>query len=141
MAAEPVDHGDAMKPKYFLSHLQHEQIVKAIGQAEATTTGRIHVFISHTHQPQPLDAAWKEFKRQKLDQHPDKNVIFVFISPLSHTFAVIGGENIHKQCGDAFWEELTREMAAHFKSGSFSAAVLHAIHKSGEVLAQHFPRP
>jgi uncharacterized membrane protein len=129
-----------MKPKHFLSHLQHDQIVKAIRDAETRTTGTLHLFISHAMSPDPVAAAQKEFKTQGLDQLPQQNAILIFIAPRSHTFAVIGGDGIHKQCGDEFWEELTREMAAHFKSGSFTPAVLHAIHRAAEVLVRHFPR-
>jgi len=129
-----------MKPRHFLTQLQHDQISAAIGAAESRTTGHIRVYISHHRAPDPVAKATRHFRWQRLHQHPGRNAILIFVAPKSHTFAVVGDQAIDRHCGEAFWQKLTQEMGAHFKTGDFTAALLHAIAQAGAVLTQHFPR-
>ena len=66
--------------------------------------------------------------------------MLIFVAPRSQKFAVIGDEDIHQRCGDAFWQQLVASMQTHFKAGNFTDAVIHAIDRTGALLAEHFPR-
>ena len=129
-----------MKPKHFISQLQHDEIVDAIRKAEKTTSGEIRVFISRHEPEDPVKAAQAEFTRLKMDKTPEKNGVLIYVAPRAHKFAVIGDAGVHERCGDEFWTRVAAEMTGHFKQGGFTEGILHGIKKAGELLAQHFPR-
>jgi uncharacterized membrane protein len=68
-----------------------------------------------------------------------RNGVLVFVAPRARKFAVIGDTGVHQRCGDGFWLALAAEMTGHFKQSDFSAGIIHAIQKAGELLAAHFP--
>ena len=130
-----------MKPKDFLNKLQHDEIIAAIRQAEQKTSGEIRVFISRQ---EPADAmaaaAQKHFDQLGMHQTKERNGVLIFVAPLARKFAVIGDAGVHAKCGNEFWEKVAAEMTNHFKQEQFTAGLLHAVQKAGELLAEHFPR-
>ena len=129
-----------MKPKEFLSRLQHDQIVKAIQQAEKKTSGEIRVFISRHEPEDALKAAQKHFDELEMHRAKERNGVLIYVAPRAHKFAVIGDAGVHECCGDKFWNALAAEMTGHFKKGGFTEGLVHAVNKAGELLAEHFPR-
>jgi uncharacterized membrane protein len=129
-----------MKPKEFLSRLEHHQIAKAIEQAEKKTSGEIRVFISHHEPEDALKAAQKHFDELGMHRAKDRNGVLIYVAPRAHKFAVIGDAGVHQRCGDNFWTALAAEMGGHFKRGDFTDGLVHAVKKAGELLAVHFPR-
>ena len=129
-----------MKPKEFLSRLEHDQIVEAIRRAEKKTSGEIRVFISGHDPEDAVKAAQKHFDELGMHRAAEKNGVLIFVAPRARKFAVIGAAGVHQRCGDAFWNALASEMTAHFKKGAFTEGLVHAINKAGEILAEHFPR-
>jgi uncharacterized membrane protein len=129
-----------MKHKEFLSKLQHEAIVKAIGAAEARTSGEIRVVVARAPAADALAAAQKQFARLGMHRTKLRNGVLIFIAPRSQTFAILGDAAIHEKCGETFWKTLSEEMTAHLKRGEFTTALTHVIGKAGSLLAEHFPR-
>jgi len=129
-----------MHPKHFSRHLQHDQIVAAIREAEHQTTGRIHVSISPNHVEEPLVAAQVEFMRLGLNESPERNGVLIFVAPRSHKFAVIGDEGVHSKCGDEFWQKLADAMSGFFRKAEFTPGIIHGVQTAGELLAAHFPK-
>jgi uncharacterized membrane protein len=74
-----------------------------------------------------------------MTQTRHRNGVLIFVAPRARKFAVIGDTAVHQRCGDAFWQALAAEMTAHFKKSDFTAGIIHAIRKAGELLAAHFP--
>ncbi len=128
-----------MKTREFLSRLQHEEIVAAIHQAEQKTSGEIRVFISRKPVEDPVRVAQAHFLRMGMDRTRQRNAVLIFVAPRSHKFAIIGDTGVHTRCGEAFWRELAEEMAGHFRHSEFTAGILQAIRKAGQLLARHFP--
>ena len=128
-----------MKARQFLTRIQHDHIVAAIREAEKGTSGEIRVFISRKPVEDPVPVAQAHFLRMKMDRTRHRNGVLIFVAPHSHKFAVIGDAGIHLHCGDTFWQELTAEMAAHFRKSDFTSGLVHGIRKAGQILAQHFP--
>jgi uncharacterized membrane protein len=95
-----------MHPKTFSGHLQHDNIVAAIRDAEHKTTGEIRVSISPKHIDDPVAAAQAEFLRLGMDKSPERNGVLIFVAPRAHKFAVVGDEAVHAKCGDEFWRML-----------------------------------
>lgn len=129
-----------MKPKEFLSRLQHDEIVEAIRRAEQNTSGEIRVFISRHHPENALIAARKHFSEAGLNRLKDHNGVLIYVAPRARKFAVIGDSAVHEQCGDEFWRALAEELTGHFKQNNFTAGLIHAIGRAGELLAHHFPK-
>jgi len=129
-----------MHPKIFSKHLQHDQIVTAIHEAEHKTSGKIGVSISGKHVEDPVAAAQKEFLRLGMDKSPERNGVLIFVAPRAHRFAVIGDEGVHAKCGDSFWRELAEAMGGYFRRAEFTEGIVHGVAKAGYLLAEHFPR-
>lgn len=128
-----------MKTRHFLSQLEDHEITAAIAQAEKKTSGEIRVFISHRHCGDPMSVARRHFHRLGMTKTRHRNAILIFVAPKSQTFALLGDQGIHEKCGDDFWQALRDEMTAHYQSGRYTAGLVHAIRKAGELLAAHFP--
>ena len=116
------------------------RIVAAIAAAEQRTSGEIRVYISAHKVREPVRAAEKQFARLHMAETARRNGVLIFLAPASHTFAVIGDQGIHAQCGDAFWQELAAAMSERFKHGDFTEGLALGIERAGALLAQHFPR-
>jgi uncharacterized membrane protein len=129
-----------MKLKHFLSVIDDDAVVAAIGAAEVKTSGQIRVFVSHHKIPAPVPAAQKHFVQMGMEQTRQRNGVLIFVAPKSHTFAIIGDKAVHEKCGNEFWTRVAAEMRDYFKMGQWTQAVTHGIAKAGELLAEHFSK-
>jgi uncharacterized membrane protein len=128
-----------MTAKKFLNDLRHEDLVAAIKRAEKRTSGEIRVFVSRHEPVDAMVAAQAEFAHLGMNKTAEKNGVLIYVAPVARKFAIIGDAGVHQKCGDAFWQSVAAEMTGHFKRGDFTEGIVHAIHKAGELLAQHFP--
>lgn len=130
-----------MRTKEFLSKLQHNQIVDAIGAAESKTSGQIRVYIQRGKlNADPLIVAQKKFHRFRMDKTSERNAVLIFIAPRAHKFAVVGDQAIHERCGEGFWQQVVDRMRGHFQKEKFSRAMVEGIEEVGKLLAVHFPK-
>lgn len=129
-----------MRTKEFMEKLEHDRIVQAIAEAEATTSGEIRVFIQRGEVGDPVGSARQQFERLGMTQTRERNAILIFVAPRAQKFAVIGDKGVHEKCGDPFWQALADAMLAHLQAHNFTDAVVHAIREAGRLLTQHFPR-
>jgi uncharacterized membrane protein len=129
-----------MKARDFLSQLQHDSIVKAIGLAEQKTSAEIRVFISRKEPNDPVAAAQKAFAHLGMHKTIAKNGVLIFVAPRVRKFAIIGDSAVHARCGDEFWKEVAHEISLHFRNGNFTEGILHGVTRAGKLLAEHFPR-
>jgi uncharacterized membrane protein len=129
-----------MHPLHFLNHLEHEQVVDAIRNAEANTVGHIRVVVSRRKIADPLAAAGRHLAKSEVDHAPHHNTILIFVVPRSRKFAVVGDQAVHARVGDAAWRGIADTMAKHFKAGQFMDGVLAGIGRAGELLGTHFPK-
>jgi uncharacterized membrane protein len=128
-----------MRTKEFLARLDHDRIVRAIAAAEGKTSCEIRVFVQRGKMTDPMAAARAQFEKLGMTRTRERNGVLIFVAPRAQKFAVIGDEDVHAKCGDVFWQQLINAMQAHFKAENFTDAVVHAIERMGELLAQHFP--
>ena len=128
-----------MNQEAFIEQLQNDQIVTAVGAAEAKTSGEIRVFISRKETTDPLVTAQAEFNRLGMVKTAQRNGVLIFVAPRSQKFAIIGDKGIHQRCGENFWREVADEMTGHFEKAAFTKGIVHAIDKAGLLLAENFP--
>ena len=128
-----------MKPKQFLSQLDHDRIVAAIADAERQTSGEIRVFVSRRAVNDAIGAAARQFEKLQMQKTGQRNAVLIFVAPRSQTFSIIGDQAIHAKCGDSFWNEVAGEMTGLLKQQKFTDGIVHGIQTSGRLLALHFP--
>jgi uncharacterized membrane protein len=123
-----------------LPKVDHARVTAAIAAAELRTAGEIRVLLSRSKVADPVAAAQRHFERLGMMRTAARNGVLIFLAPRSRNFAVIGDTGIHEKCGDPFWSELAAAMTGHFKTGDFTAGLVHGIERAGTLLAEHFPR-
>jgi uncharacterized membrane protein len=124
-----------------MNKLEHERVVQAIREAEATTSSEIRLYIHRDDlKEDPVTAGQREFLRLGMDKTQERNGVLIFIAPRAQEFAVIGDEEVHRRCGEQLWQQLADKMSEHFGNERFSDGLVEAIGYLGGVLAQHFPR-
>lgn len=129
-----------MRTKEFLSKLDNDSVVRAIASAEGQTSGEIRVYVQRGPIDDPVSAAQAQFQKLGMTATRERNGVLIFVAPRSQKFAIVGDEAIHQRCGDAFWQQLVNAMQLHFKAANFTDALVHAIERTGELLAVQFPR-
>ena len=123
----------------FISQLDEQCIVRAIGDAEKQTSGEIRVYVSHKERHDALAFARKRFQELGMFRTKQRNAVLIYIVPRTRQFAVLGDLGIHQKCGDAFWERIVSAMGPRMKEGKFNEAIVEAVRDIGAVLKQHFP--
>ncbi len=139
VAAEPAAVGKAMKVREFTDQLKDEPIVAAIAAAEQKSSGEIRVFIAHRHVDDVMAAAWKQFQQLGMEKTKNRNGVLLYFAPRARQFAVVGDQGIHEKCGPAFWQDVSTAMTHQLKQGKYTEAVVEAVTRVGDLLAQHFP--
>jgi uncharacterized membrane protein len=133
--------GKKMRTREFLSKVEHDRIVRAIREAESSTSGEIRVYVQRGKlSADPLTAAQRKFHRLGMHKTREHNAVLIFVAPRAHKFAVVGDKAIHEKCGEEFWQHVVEGMRTHFQIEKFSHALVEAIKEIGKVLAAHFPK-
>jgi uncharacterized membrane protein len=133
--------GDQMRTREFLSKLEHDRIIQAIGEVESKTSGEIRVLIQRGKlKSDPLVAAQKKFQRLGMHKTRERNAVLIFVAPRVHKFAVVGDQAIHERCGDELWQHVVERMRTHFQNEKFSDALVEAVNDIGTVLERQFPK-
>lgn len=128
-----------MKPRHFLTHVAHQEVLDAIREAEQGTSGDIVVLISHRAANDALAAAHAAFRKLRLDRARAANSFLIFVAPRSQSFALVGGTALHEKVGQAWWDETVAELGLHFREGRFGPGLVNIIRKAGAALKAHFP--
>jgi uncharacterized membrane protein len=129
-----------MRTKEFLGKLEHDQIVRAIQDAESKSSGQIRVHLQRGKlDGDALVAAQNKFHRLGMHKTRERNAVLIYVAPRAHKFAVVGDKAIHEKCGDALWQRVVDKMREHFQNERFSDALVDAVRDIGQVLAEHFP--
>lgn len=129
-----------MKPRSFLSRLDHDRVVAAIRAAEDRSRGEIRVHVAHEEVDDPQAAAAALFEKLGMTATAERNGVLIFVAPARQRFAVVGDKGIHEKCGDVFWKDVAAAMEEDFRAGRFTEGIVKGVTRAGEALAVHFPR-
>lgn len=131
-----------MTTREFIDALADGKIVDAVRSAEERTSGEIRVFVTRRKlRGEDVRArARMEFERLHVGNTALRNGVLFYVVPAEQTFAVIGDEGIHAECGQNFWDETAAAMEALFREGKFTEGVVSGVQRAGEVLARYYPR-
>ena len=118
---------------------QEKEIIEAIAQAEANTSGEIRVHIENNCPHDPLDRAVEVFAALHMHQTKLRNGVLFYVALKSHKFAVIGDAGINAVVPENFWDETKSHVLAEFKNGNYGAGLVKGILMAGEQLRTFFP--
>lgn len=128
-----------MKTNDYLHALDETRITSAIAEAEKRTSGEIRVYVTEQEISDPIVSAREHFGKLGMTQTAQRNGVLIFIAPRSQNYAILGDEAVHQKCGQRFWEHVTHDMDPMMKQGSFTEALVFAIHEIGAALEKNFP--
>ena len=115
-------------------------IVKAIRQAEKSTSGEVRVFVeSRCPWMDAIDRAAELFFRLKLDKTEQRNGVLVYVAMKDRQLAVFGDEGIHQKVGTDYWNKLVTEMLASFNKEDYGKGIAESVIQIGDALHTYFP--
>ena len=123
----------------FLSSVEEQSLIDAIGKAEDRTSGEIRVHIETKCESDPYQRAIEIFYALKMNDTKDRNGVLIYVATEDHKMSIIGDEGINKMVPEGFWNETLQLMRMHFSAGQFSAGLTLAVEHVGEKLRTYFP--
>ena len=119
---------------------KHSPIVKAIAEAERSTTGEIRVHLTRRLlDKHPFGRAMKLFSQFGMTRTTHRNAVLLYVNMRLKKFAIIGDEGIHKKVGQKYWEDLAISLREDLQSTHSENAISIAVRTIGFTLAKYFP--
>jgi uncharacterized membrane protein len=123
----------------FVSKTQEQEIIQAIREAEANTSGEIRVHFQRTLKGTVLESARTAFFKLEMHKTRQRNGVLFFIVPEKRQFAVLGDQGIDAAVPENFWDDIRDQMREHFKKEAFAEGLCVGIQRVGEKLKAFFP--
>lgn len=124
----------------FLTVTEREQIAAALAEAGRHTRARIELSIDEQATRDPRARARILFQEWQLPEGERPTAVLVYVSAPSRTYAIVGGEDVHRVAPQTFWELLDRDLHHHFEEGRYCDGIFKAIAQVAIQLERHFPR-
>lgn len=129
-----------LKKKSLLSDEDNRLVVKAIRQAEKSTSGEVRVFIeSRCSWMNAMDRAAEIFFSLKMEQTEQRNATLVYIALKDRQLAVFGDEGIHQKVGTEYWNKVVADMLRDFSSENYGKGIAECVIQIGNALQTYFP--
>ncbi len=120
-----------------------EQLITASEQQHA---GEIRLVIESglplsavLQQLSPRKRAIQLFGQLNIWDTEHNNGVLVHLLLADRHVEIIADRGIHRQVGDAGWQQICRHMETQFRDGQFEAGVQFGVQAIGDLLAQHYP--
>lgn len=130
-----------MTHEEFLSALDQQRIVNAIGDAEGRTSGEIRVHVQKRIGATDIrNLAERTFERLGMTKTAQRNGVLLFIASEDRQFTILGDSGINEKVPAGFWDDVIANLTVRFKAGEFTDGIVDAIEAAGEHLQTYFPR-
>jgi uncharacterized membrane protein len=127
-------------PQTFFTPAEQLNIVAAIKEAEAQTSGEIKVHIECCVDGlDVVEKAKQVFDRLELEKTQDRNGILIYIAKDDRKLAIYGDAGINRVVPEGYWESTKDLMQSYFKVNQFAEGTLKGIHMVGKKLITYFP--
>lgn len=123
----------------FFSSKEKKLLQDAIHSAEMQTSGEIHLHLENRIKKTIVEDAKHIFDKIGMSNTQGKNGVLILLAVKEKQFSVIGDSGINSKVEPNFWQEITENMAYHFKHNDFSGGLANGIQRIGEKLSQYFP--
>jgi len=130
----------AFRLRRFLTVTEREQIAAALAGAGRHTRARIGLSIDERAAKDPQARARVLFQEWRLPEGERPTAVLVYVSAPSRTYAIVGGEEVHRLAPQTFWELVDRDLHHHFEEGRYCDGIFKAIAQVAIQLERHFPR-
>lgn len=127
------------KVEDFLSAEEEQQIIRAIREAESSTSGEIRIHIEGSTEMDPFDRAMEIFHQLKMDNTRLQNAVLIYVAVTDKTFVIYGDKGINDVVPPNFWESTKEVMLSYFKKGDFKQGLIEGVLQAGLQLSDHFP--
>ncbi|MCX6316634.1 MAG: TPM domain-containing protein [Bacteroidetes bacterium] len=129
-----------IKRKSLLNEEDTRMVVKAIRQAEKSTSGEVRVFIeSRCAWMDAMDRAAEIFFSLKMEQTEQRNATLVYIALKDRQLAVFGDKGIHEKVGTEYWNRIVADMLKDFSSEHYGKGIAECVIQIGNALQTYFP--
>jgi hypothetical protein len=122
------------------------QIEAAIGAAEARHAGEIRFAIETSlpplalwHDISPRARALELFARLHIWDTQANNGVLIYVLRADRAVEIIADRGINARVSAAEWEQVCREVEAHYRAGRYGEGSRAAVAGVARLLAQHFP--
>lgn len=130
----------ASRLRRFLTVTEREQIAAALAEAGRHTRARIGLSIDERAAKDPRASARTHFREWQLPEGERATAVLVYVSAPSRSYAIVGGEEVHRVAPQTFWELVDRDLHHHFEEGRYCDGIFKAIAQVAIQLERHFPR-
>jgi len=128
------------QPKHFFKPEEEDQLIAAIREAEAKSSGEIRVHVEPKFKGEDAFAralvCFKELEMQKTKQ---QNGVLFYLAYEQHKFAIVADQGINAVVPADFWDEIRDNLHTAFQKKQFLEGLKAAILQTGEQLKAHFP--
>jgi uncharacterized membrane protein len=128
-----------MKASSFFSKEQQAQILSAVREAEAETSGEIRVHIETSFSGDVLDRAAWIFKKLGMHKTAERNGVLFYLAVNDRKFAIIGDAGINAKVPTGFWDKTSELLQKNFREAKFTEGLTEGILSAGMLLKTHFP--
>ena len=123
----------------FLSKAEQELVIKAIKEAEQSSSGEIRLHIEDECKEDLMDHASFIFEKLEMHKTELRNGVLFYVSLNPHGFAILGDVGIHQKVNDDFWDSTKDVVIENFKNEDYAKGLSEGIIRAGEQLKKHFP--
>lgn len=128
-----------MKTENFLTQQEEKEIIKAIIEAEKSTSGEIIVHIEKTTNIPHNNRALEVFQKLKMFNTKQRNAVLIYVAVKDKKFVIYGDKGIDAVVPDNFWDETKNIIQTLFKKRSFKEGIVKGVLQVGKELKEHFP--
>tara|TARA_R110000868_G_scaffold314590_1_gene575513 strand:- start:173 stop:622 length:450 start_codon:yes stop_codon:yes gene_type:complete len=126
--------------KDFLNEDQEKTIIRAIREAETSSSGEIRVHLeAKCKAKDPIERAKKVFAELKMHETELRNGTIIYVATEDHKIAIWGDEGIHSKVGQDFWNDELDLLTKYFMADDYETGLKEAVLRIGEKLGKFFP--
>jgi len=121
------------------SELEKQQLIKAIEQAEQSSSGEIRLHVDLSCSRPPVERAIECFEQLGMTATEERNGVLIYLALQDRKFAIIGDKGINEKVPGNFWDATRDLMLSYFKKDMLVEGLCRGIMHAGEQLQLHFP--
>lgn len=126
--------------KDFLNEDQEKTIIRAIREAETSSSGEIRVHLeAKCKGKDPVERAKEVFAELKMHETELRNGTIIYVATDDQKIAIWGDEGIHSKVGQGFWDDELDLLTKYFMADDYETGLREAVLKVGEKLREFFP--